>query len=524
MDEWRSMAVGYEDQQVLDFLEYGFPASYGGPIPDSTLTNHASARQHPSHIAKYVEKEVAHGAMLGPHSAPLFTPWSQVNPLLTRPKKDTTDRRVIVDLSFPHEPLYSVNGSTPADEYLQVPLKLKLPSAQDLAQLIKEGGRGCLLYSIDISRAYRQLALNPTDTCLTGIKTDQGYFTDLAIPFGLRWGAMACQRVTNVVAHIVKNKGAQVVNYIDDFGGMAVDSITAHRHFQLLTQTLQQLGLDQAKEKAVAPTDDLVWLGVRFSTRDMTMSIPPEKLKETMVLVQDWLGRSAATLTQLRSVLGKLLHIAQCSDPARLFLNRMLATLRACPSKGYIQLSTEFKKDLHWFQRFLPATNGVYIIREQLTTPRVIKVDSCMTGCGGVFEDQAYHALFPQAAVQGYSICHMECLNCLVALRSWAQSLRGATVHLRCDSATAVATLQHGRGRDCTLQAIAREIWLLAASHDMHLEVTHIAGEQLTDSADALSRWHTAPRFEAKAREYLHEHGAHLIEIPEEAFFIDSDL
>jgi hypothetical protein len=208
MKTWRSMAVGYEDQQVLDFLEFGFPASYKGPIPDSTFINHASARNNPSHIAKYVAKEVAQGAMLGPHRAPMFAPWSQVNPLLTRPKKDSTDRRVIVDLSFPHAPLNSVNGSTPTDEYLQVPLKLKLPSAQDLAQLIKEGGRGCLLYSIDIARAYRQLALNPTDTCLTGIKTEQGYFTDLAIPFGLRWGAMACQRMTNLVAYIVHKKGA----------------------------------------------------------------------------------------------------------------------------------------------------------------------------------------------------------------------------------------------------------------------------------------------------------------------------
>jgi hypothetical protein len=151
IETWRSMAVGYEDQQVLDFLEFGFPASYKGPIPDSTFINHASARNNPSHIAKYVEKEVAQGAMLGPHRAPMFAPWSQVNPLLTRPKKDSTDRRVIVDLSFPHAPLNSVNGSTPTEEYLQVPFKLKLPSAQDLAQLIKEGGRGCLLYSISIS-------------------------------------------------------------------------------------------------------------------------------------------------------------------------------------------------------------------------------------------------------------------------------------------------------------------------------------------------------------------------------------
>jgi hypothetical protein len=119
------------------------------------------------------------------------------------------------------------------------------------------------------------MALNPTDTCLAGIRTDEGYFTDLAIPFGLRWGAMACQRMTNLVSFIMRQRGAKLVNYIDDFGGMATDSNTARRHFELLKQTVQELGLEQAKDKAVAPTDDLVWLGVRFKTQDMTMSIPP---------------------------------------------------------------------------------------------------------------------------------------------------------------------------------------------------------------------------------------------------------
>jgi hypothetical protein len=60
---------------------------------------------------------------------------------------------------------------------------------------------------------------------------------------------------------------------------MAADSSTAHQHFELLKQTLQDLGLEQAKDKTVPPTDDLVWLGVRFSTQDMTMSIPQRNLR-----------------------------------------------------------------------------------------------------------------------------------------------------------------------------------------------------------------------------------------------------
>ena len=42
--------------------------------------------------------------MLGPFDYPPFTPWCQINPILTRPKKDSTSRRVIMDLSWPLPP------------------------------------------------------------------------------------------------------------------------------------------------------------------------------------------------------------------------------------------------------------------------------------------------------------------------------------------------------------------------------------------------------------------------------------
>jgi hypothetical protein len=67
-------------------------------------------------------------------------------------------------------------------------------------------------------------------------------------------------------------------------------------------------------------------------------------------------------------------------------------------------------------------------------------------------------------------------------------------------------------------------MWLVAATHDLELQVTHIPGEQLTSSADALSRWHTAPVFQQRAQQYIDEHGLQLIDVPEEAFFVDSDL
>ena len=54
----------------------------------------------------------------------------------------------------------------------------------------------------------------------------------------------------------------------------------------------------------------MTWLGLQFNTVEMSVTIPPEKLKDTLWLVDDWAGRQAANIHQLQALLGKLLHMA----------------------------------------------------------------------------------------------------------------------------------------------------------------------------------------------------------------------
>lgn len=71
--------------------------------------NHFSGRQHLPHVRKFISSELQHEAIIGPFSSPPFQPWTRVSPILTRPKKDSKDRRIIIDLSFPKG--NSVNNS-----------------------------------------------------------------------------------------------------------------------------------------------------------------------------------------------------------------------------------------------------------------------------------------------------------------------------------------------------------------------------------------------------------------------------
>ena len=144
-------------------------------------------------MAAYNTKEIGKRAMLGPFDSPPYVPWTQTNPLLTKPKKDSHNRRVEMDLSWPLPPGISVNGCTPRDLFLGGMKKMHLPSGNDFCKLIRWAGKGCFLYATDVARAYRQLPLNPGDWPLVCFQFEDRYYIDINLPFGLRWVACHCQ-------------------------------------------------------------------------------------------------------------------------------------------------------------------------------------------------------------------------------------------------------------------------------------------------------------------------------------------
>ena len=117
----------------------------------------------------------------------------------------------------------------------------------------------------------------------------------------------------------------------------------------------------QSVNKLEPPTRKLICLGIEFDLEAHCIRIPPEKLQEITDLCALWSNKSSATRRQLQSLLGKLLYISKCVRPARLFVNRMLQTLKQSPPSGRVPLSPAFHKDLQWSNTTLPSFNGVVL-------------------------------------------------------------------------------------------------------------------------------------------------------------------
>ena len=98
--KWRHYLVDYHDPTVVDYLTFGWPINFNRASPlRSTPENHASATQHMQHIDHYVQVERGHGALLGPMGGHLAGR-THISPLMTKPKKESIHRRVIMVRPF----------------------------------------------------------------------------------------------------------------------------------------------------------------------------------------------------------------------------------------------------------------------------------------------------------------------------------------------------------------------------------------------------------------------------------------
>ena len=119
---WEDLLLGYHDKIVVEFLKYGWPINYtASQSPHSTMCNHPSALAFPDHVRHYIQTELSFGAIAGPFSTnPLHKPLV-CSPLQTVPKRGSSKRRVVLDLSFP--PTFSVNSGIPMNTYLNYPFR-----------------------------------------------------------------------------------------------------------------------------------------------------------------------------------------------------------------------------------------------------------------------------------------------------------------------------------------------------------------------------------------------------------------
>ena len=147
------------------------------------MRTHCGVFNFPVAVADYLQGEILLGRVAGPFAELPFTGAFVVSPLNSMPKRDSTERRVIVDLSWPSSS--SVNDGIPSDSFLGEPLDLTYPTIDAIVDVIASLGRGSLLYKRNLRKAYRQFPVDPRDYYLLGYTWDGKFYFDTVLTMGL---------------------------------------------------------------------------------------------------------------------------------------------------------------------------------------------------------------------------------------------------------------------------------------------------------------------------------------------------
>jgi hypothetical protein len=382
-----------------------------------------------------------------------------------------------------------------------------------------------VIYKRDLRHAYRQFQVDPSDYKYLGYYWEDRFFIDSVLCMGQRNAAMACSRITKSIMHIHLEDGYEGTSN-DDLIGVAEESIGIEA-YESLGNLLKNLGLLENFEKACPPSVIQVVLGVLIDTMNMLCAVPPERMKEILELLRIWKDKARSTKVELQRLIGKLQYVTQCVYQSRIFLNRLLETLRTIKSDKTIKLSTEFKKEIRWWTIFMGRYNGVSFIPSfEWSQPDVtFATDSCLVGCGGVCNKEYFHVSFPVwITSQNLPIHCLEMLAVLVGVRTWGKNCRGKKIQIFCDNIATVQVINSSKTRDTFMATCLRELWLEVCTFEFELRAVHLPGDQ-NRIPDWLSRWDCDSKYRDLFKEFIADDGPYFdIFIPEKLFEFSKDL
>ena len=250
-DVWESLLADYWDNQLCSLIRFGFPLNFQRDNPlKSHFDNHTSAKMYPRCGSLFIRRNMIWSDFRSIQRTSIER--STCFSIHNQGKAKCPHRRVIIDLSFPQG--LSVNAGICRDRYLDTPFFLKLPTIDTITNQIKVLGKGCMLYKIEISRAFRHVKLDPREYYLLGL-CHIDWYIDTCLPFGYHYGRSLYQRLINYIDDILR---------IDLPSQIDASSDTLH-------SLLPRLGFEISQKKLVTPTTYLNCLGILVNTKEFTL-------------------------------------------------------------------------------------------------------------------------------------------------------------------------------------------------------------------------------------------------------------
>jgi hypothetical protein len=482
-------------QDLIQGLKHGFLTGVSDP-PKITheCRNLLSARKNPKVTSELLQKELDNGYLIGPFQDPPFHSY-RVSPLGLAERKFSTKKRLIVDLSSPHNNMQvpSINDLINKNEF-----SLSYVKIDDAITIIKHLGPASWLCKTDMVDAFKQLPIHPSTWPLHGIKWLGKYYFYTRLVFGSRSSPKIFDKLSSAIAWIAKNEhGLEfTLHLLDDFLTIQPPEGNAALAMTKLLSIFQSLNLPYSLSKTVGPAKALEYLGIVLDTQAMEARLPRDKLERLTNLVRSFLHRTKCRKQELLSLLGHLNFAARVIAPGRSFMSRLF---RVAHSTDHlfkrVFLNHECKEDLRMWAHLLEHWNGVSLFLDDGPTDAGnlgLFTDASGLGFGGFFQGQWFYRAWTSATevpdITGTSIAFKELYPIVVAATLWGHRWSRRRLVFYSDNMSTVHILNKKRSHCPRIMKLVRRLVMQAAWCNFNFMGCHIQGK-LNTLADALSRF-----------------------------------
>jgi hypothetical protein len=486
---------------VLSGLRIGFQKQFSGSPFTVVSDNHPSALQQPQVLLTECSAELAAGRRSGPYTESQLHDFAyyRVNPLGVIPKPHKPGKwRVIHDHSFPA-------GTSNNDRILRSDFgEPFIMDRIDVAiSFIRSAGPGCLIWTEDVTAAYRTLPVAMQDIPLQGLRFSgyEGTYFEHVMVFGSREsGFIFCYLASLIVWYLQSLGFTRTSHYIDNFMGVVANTPIGRASHKLILDILCHLGIPlNASDSHLGQR--VPHLGFMLDSVLMTVSIPTARRQKLISILNAATDRTSIPRSLLESVVGKLLWACQVMPAARIYLPRLLSLARKARSESlrYVHLAPVHRHDLNWFARTILQWDGFHMFAEepwQQNEFSVIIGDACPIG-GGCFTESGFCAVTwcEQCTKDDKTDSQsLEIANSLIGISTFGRHVSCAS-RLACltDNAANVSSFARGRtaetnnGHRAFVTDCIRDIVQYSIVSHSEIRLLHVPRDRIPD-ADDLSR------------------------------------
>lgn len=351
----------------------------------------------------------------------------------------------------------------------------KMEDYRTAAKLVPPSG---FMANIDLTEAYLLVPINRAHRKYLRFEFNGICYEFNAMPYGLSVAPRVFTKLMKEVMNSLRKEGYKSVIYLDDILCIGNTYLECQDNVKKTLSLLQCLGFVVNFNKSMLePRQVCRFLGFMYNTVEMTLSLPDDKRKGIMQLVQKFIKRPRCTIRQLSQFIGVLTAACPAVKYGWLYTKTLerqkyLALTQFENFEVKIKLPVDVLPDLYWWKDNILTTYNS--LRFDKKFKLEIFTDASLIGwgafCGGKRASGGW-----KADESSFHINQLELLAAFLGLKSFASSHSNCSVLLRVDNTTALCYINRMGGiRFPHLNNLAKQIWQWCEMRNITLFASYI--------------------------------------------------